>query len=297
MTRSSHPRRSSLRLPARGPSSRAATGWWRPRRARGRTAQSSCARLLGLEDVISLGLAAPTHDERSWTFDLDPGGRDPVLGIERLQEAYLRRDPTTTRGSRCPALVDDRQRRGGHQRLPVPHPRPLLRVARAPPTGCAGPVARGRARGDGRGDGAGLHRGEQRRLPVRLRRLAGGVRRGLRPPLDHPRLARGPAHRPPLPDGRARSPRPTYGSSRRSPASTRSTTGTSSATGKKLTELPALWGYARDLFQTPGFGDTIDFDQIKRHYYVVQSDVNPSGIVPRGPDTSGWIAPHGREGL
>jgi len=44
-------------------------------------------RLLGLENVISMGIAGPTHDARSWTFDLDPGGRDPVLGIERLQEA------------------------------------------------------------------------------------------------------------------------------------------------------------------------------------------------------------------
>ncbi|CAN5474362.1 hypothetical protein BH11ACT8_BH11ACT8_25090 [soil metagenome] len=43
--------------------------------------------LLGLEDVISMGLTGPTHDERSWTFDLDPGGTDPVLGMERLQEA------------------------------------------------------------------------------------------------------------------------------------------------------------------------------------------------------------------
>ena len=66
---------------------------------------------------------------------------------------------------------------------------------------------------------------------------------------------------------------------------------------QKLTELPALWGYARDLFQTPGFGDTIDFDQIKRHYYVVHTDVNPSQIVPAGPDLSGWRTPHGRERL
>jgi len=36
----------------------------------------------------------------------------------------------------------------------------------------------------------------------------------------------------------------------------------------KLTEMPVLWAYARDLFQTPGFGDTIDFDHIKRHYYA-----------------------------
>jgi hypothetical protein len=59
----------------------------------------------------------------------------------------------------------------------------------------------------------------------------------------------------------------------------------------KLTEMPVLWAYARDLFQTPGFGDTIDFDHIKRHYYEVHTDINPSGIVPAGPDLSGWATP------
>ena len=44
---------------------------------------------------------------------------------------------------------------------------------------------------------------------------------------------------------------------------------------QKLTEMPVLWAYARDLFQTPGFGDTIDFDHIKRHYYMVHRDINP----------------------
>jgi putative glutathione S-transferase len=38
--------------------------------------------------------------------------------------------------------------------------------------------------------------------------------------------------------------------------------------------MPVLWAYARDLFQTPGFGDTIDFPQIKEHYYVVHADIN-----------------------
>jgi len=65
----------------------------------------------------------------------------------------------------------------------------------------------------------------------------------------------------------------------------------------KLSELPMLWAYARDLFQTPGFGDTIDFVQIKRHYYIVHTDLNPTEIVPKGPDLSGWAAPHGREQL
>ena len=63
-------------------------------------------RLLGLEPVLSMGVAGPTHDERSWTFDLDPGGRDPVLGIERLQEAYFARFPGYERGITVPAIID-----------------------------------------------------------------------------------------------------------------------------------------------------------------------------------------------
>src|SRR5690348_421668 len=63
-------------------------------------------RLLGLEDVISMGLCGPTHDERSWTFDLDPGGKDPVLGIERLQQAYFARQPGYERGITVPAIVE-----------------------------------------------------------------------------------------------------------------------------------------------------------------------------------------------
>ncbi len=56
----------------------------------------------------------------------------------------------------------------------------------------------------------------------------------------------------------------------------------------KLTELPNLWRYARELFAIPGFGDTVDFDQIKRHYYVTHPTINPTGIVPVGPDPSVW---------
>ena len=63
-------------------------------------------RLLGLESAISMGLCGPTHDERSWTFDLDPDGRDPVLGYERLQEAFLARFPDYAKGITVPAIVD-----------------------------------------------------------------------------------------------------------------------------------------------------------------------------------------------
>jgi putative glutathione S-transferase len=61
--------------------------------------------------------------------------------------------------------------------------------------------------------------------------------------------------------------------------------------------MPVLWAYARDLFQTPGFGDTIDFDHIKRHYYEVHRSINPTGIVPAGPDLSGWLDAHDRDKL
>jgi putative glutathione S-transferase len=65
----------------------------------------------------------------------------------------------------------------------------------------------------------------------------------------------------------------------------------------KLDQMPVLWAYVRDLFQTPGFGDTVDFVHIKEHYYVVHTDINPTRIVPAGPDLSGWWTPHGRAAL
>lgn len=41
----------------------------------------------------------------------------------------------------------------------------------------------------------------------------------------------------------------------------------------------------------------MDFEQIKQHYYVVHTDVNPTGIVPKGPSLEGWLTAHGRESL
>ncbi len=68
-------------------------------------------------------------------------------------------------------------------------------------------------------------------------------------------------------------------------------------TAQKLSEMPVLWAYARDLWQLPGFGETIDFDQIKSHDYEVHTGVNPTGVVPKGPADAGWNTPHDREHL
>src|SRR5215467_4348211 len=65
---------------------------------------------------------------------------------------------------------------------------------------------------------------------------------------------------------------------------------------RRLVDYQSLWGYARDLFQRPGFGETTDFGQIKRHYYQSQAWINPSRIVPKGPFVS-WLEPHGRDRL
>ena len=62
---------------------------------------------------------------------------------------------------------------------------------------------------------------------------------------------------------------------------------------RHVTDYPALWGYARDLYSIPAFGETTNFDHIKRHYYVTQRNINPSGVVPKGPLID-WTAPHGR---
>jgi glutathionyl-hydroquinone reductase len=63
-------------------------------------------RLLGLEDAISLGVAGPLHDERSWRFHNDPGDRDPVLGIEWLREAYEKAQPGYDEGVTVPTMVE-----------------------------------------------------------------------------------------------------------------------------------------------------------------------------------------------
>ncbi|HEV3002049.1 MAG TPA: glutathione S-transferase C-terminal domain-containing protein [Solirubrobacteraceae bacterium] len=64
----------------------------------------------------------------------------------------------------------------------------------------------------------------------------------------------------------------------------------------RIVDLPALWGYLRDLYQQPGIAETVDLDAIKRHYYGTHGSINPHGIVPAGPRLD-LSSPHGREAL
>ena len=65
---------------------------------------------------------------------------------------------------------------------------------------------------------------------------------------------------------------------------------------KRIVDYPNLSGYLRDLYQIDGIASTVDFEQIKRHYYYTHDDINPTRIIPIGP-MQDLGAPHGREHL
>ncbi|SEP28854.1 glutathione S-transferase family protein [Trujillonella endophytica] len=253
-------------------------------------------RLLGLEPVLSMGICGPTHDERSWTFDLDPGGRDPVLDYERLQDAFLARDPHYSRGITVPAMVDVPTRavvtndfaqitldlstewttyhRDGAPDLYPEHLRDEMDdVMQRVYTEVNNGVYR-----------CGFA-GSQRAYDKAWTRLFTA--------LDwlSERLA---ARRYLMGDTITEADVRLFTTLARFDAVYH---GHFKCNRQKLTELPVLWAYARDVFQTPGFGDTIDFPQIKEHYYVVHADINPTKVIPMGPDTANWLTAHGREEL
>ncbi|WP_139980117.1 glutathione S-transferase C-terminal domain-containing protein [Nocardioides litoris] len=249
--------------------------------------------LLGLEDVISLGLCGPTHDERSWTFDLDPDGRDPVLGMERLQEAYFRRFPDYPRGITVPAVVEestgklvtndfpwithdfffewrDHHRDGAPDLWPDAQREEMEEVMERVFTEVNNGVYR-----CGFAGSQDAYEAAYERLWVTMD--------WLEERLADRRYLMGDA----ITEADVR----LFTTLARFDAVYH---GHFKCNRQKLTEMPALWGYARDLFQAPGFGETIDFDQIKTHYYSVHRDINPTGVVPVGPDPSVWQEPHGR---
>jgi putative glutathione S-transferase len=62
---------------------------------------------------------------------------------------------------------------------------------------------------------------------------------------------------------------------------------------RRIVDYPNLQGYLQDLFQIPGIASTVNFDHIKRHYYMTHEEINPTRIVPLGPELE-LNAPHHR---
>ena len=252
--------------------------------------------LLGLEDAISLATVDPIRDERGWRFTLDPGGRDPVLGLSFLSEAYLGTDPAYSGRVTVPCLVDvptGRVVTNDYPRITLDLSTEWTRFHRPG----APDLYPERLRGEidevaelvfrdvnngvymcGFATSQGAYDRAYDRLFARLDWLEDRLR--------NQRYLCGDQ----LTEADVR----LFTTLVRFDAAYH---GHFKANRNKLTEMPVLWAYARDLFQTPGIGETVDFDQIKRHYYATHHQINPTGIVPKGPDLAGWAIPHGRENL
>jgi putative glutathione S-transferase len=67
-------------------------------------------------------------------------------------------------------------------------------------------------------------------------------------------------------------------------------------TRRRLVDYPNLWAYTRDIYQLPGVADTVNMSQIRAHYYRSHTDINPTGLVPTGPELS-FAEPHDRQAL
>lgn len=246
--------------------------------------------LLGLTEVISLATVDPIRDQDGWRFTLDPGGRDPVLGIKYLAEAYRAADPSFTDRVTVPAIVDtlsgcvvtndypqitlDLSTEWiAHHRAGAPDLYPMARRSELDAlmleiyTDLNNGVYRAGFAASQQAYEAGYD-AVFRRLDVLEDRLSDGRRFLLGDCLSEAdvrlftTLVRFDA---------------VYHNHFR-------------CNRNKITEMPALWAYARRVFQTPGFGDSVDFDQIKQHYYGTHAAINPTGIIPKGPVTSGWLS-------
>ncbi|MFF4436374.1 glutathione S-transferase family protein [Streptomyces sp. NPDC001621] len=253
-------------------------------------------RLLGLEDALPMAVADPIQDDRSWRFTLDPDGRDPVLGIRFLSEAYDRRETDYPGGVSVPAVVDVPSGRlvtNDYQQLTLdlatewtalhrdgaPDLYPASR--RAEIDEVMADVYRDVNNGVYRAGFANEQKRYEEACTALFRRLE----------LLAERLA---GQRYLVGDTLTEADIRLFTTLVRFDAVYH---GHFKCNRWKLAENRVLWAYARDLFQTPGFGDTVDFDHIKRHYYQVHTGINPTGIVPLGPDLAGWLTPHHRQEL
>ena len=252
-------------------------------------------KLKQLEHVVGMTVVDPIRDERGWAFRDGPGhSQDPINGFRYLSEAYRATDPTTADGVTVPALWDTvtkriviEFRRRSHadvqsssslaftdSRLDL-YPADLRNEIEELNT-------------------LHLRECERRRLSCRIRDITGMPMKGR-----------------------------CGGSSRRSielePAAQQIAGiffgsqfvetdwrlfvtlirfdavyhGHFKCNIRRIADYPNLFGYLKDLYQTEGIADTVNFDHIKRHYYVTHDDINPTRIVPLGPQQD-LSAPHGR---
>jgi len=260
-------------------------------------------KLLGLEDVISLGTVAPMRPDVprvDWDFTLDENGVDPVLGIHYLSEIYLKTDAEYTGRPTVPALIDVKEGKvvnNDYFRLtnyfeldwapfhkenaPNLYPEHLREEIDALSDIIFHDVNNGVYK-------CGFARSQEAYeeaydvLFDRLDELEGRLAQNRFLFGDY------------ITDADVR----LYTTLVRFDVAYYAAFKTNR---NRIIDFPYLWGYLRDLYETPGFGDTTNFHAIKMHYHlsnhIASDDQKSLNILPKGPDTSIFNTPHNREKL
>ena len=246
--------------------------------------------LLGLTDAIAMRIVDPIRDEQGWRFTLDEGGVDPVTGASYVMELYRRSDPDFEGRATVPFVWDTVTERI----VTNDYPQLTLDLSTQwtelhapgapdlyPPAQREAIDAMAEANFHAVNNGvykAGFATSQSAyedafdALFVRLHELDALLAR-------QPYL---------LGDALTEADVRLFTTLVRFDAAYH---GHFKCNERKLTEFTHLWPYARKLFQSRGFGDTTDFDHIKRHYYGTHANINPTAIVPKGPDLAGWREP------
>jgi putative glutathione S-transferase len=244
-------------------------------------------RLLGLEEALPLRVVDPIRDERGWRFTLDEGGVDPGTGASFVMELYRRSDPEFSGRATVPFLWDTRAERIVSNDYPQitldlstqwsalhAEDAPDLYPEQLRPAIDAMSEANYSAVNNGvyRAGFATTQEAYEQAYDALFARL-----HELDTLLSGQRYLVGDQ----LTEADVR----LFTTLVRFDAAYH---GHFKCNERKLTEFAHLWPYARELFQHRGFGDTTDFDHIRRHYYATHDKINPTRVVPKGPDLSGW---------
>jgi putative glutathione S-transferase len=260
-------------------------------------------RILGLENVISLGTASPMRPKLphvDWEFSLDPDGVDPVLGIRYLSEIYQKTEPNYSGRPTVPVIVDVKEQKvvnNDYFKLTnyLETVWSLLHKENAPdlyPESLRQEI-------DGLNDtifhdvNNGVYKCGFARSQEAYE-LAYDTLFARLDELEERLSKRRFLHGEYITDSDVR----LYATLIRFDVAYYSAFKTNR---NRIVDFPNLWGYLRDLYQTSGFGDTTDFDAIKKHYHlshhIAADDQKGQNILPKGPDMSGLHSPHNRENL
>lgn len=248
-------------------------------------------KLRGLEDVISLSVVDPIRDDKGWAFRDVPGAsHDPINNFRYLSEAYLATEPAFTGRVTVPVLWDKREGRivnnesadiivmldqafgefaSGHDLYPTELQSDIDELNEFVYDTINDGVYK-----CGFAGSQGAYEQAYEKLFDALGRMDGRLSNRRYLMGDEITLA----------DVRLFTTAVRFDSVYNTHFK---------CTDARIVDYPNLWGWTRDVYQTGGIGETVEMDQIMRHYYITHPQLNPNQLVPLGP-TIDFDEPHSR---